>query len=252
MTEGLPLLAHAGPGSTWQAMLVVVALGLVVVVVLAILGRVVIDRLDDLVLPVAAVAIVSSLAPLGDEWLSDWIGWAFPVGVVMLVALVLAAVTPLELAPDGLLVYAAAGLAVAGAVVLHQPLTIAWHPPPELLPDRGDAQITIVEPEDGAVVAAGETPVVVRVDGGSIRGERVPFEDLGADPEEAGALDVTVDGERVEVGLEQTCTGEEPCTEVSFPVDLPEGEVRLRVEFTRGDGMPFAPTNTTGVDLTVE
>jgi hypothetical protein len=251
--EGMaPVLAHAGPGSTWQAMLVVVSLGLVVVVVLAVLGRVVVDRLDDLVLPLAAVAIVSSLAPLADEWLSDWIGWAFPVGAVMLVALLLAATTPLELAPDGVLAYAAAGLAVAGAVVLHQPLTVAWHPPPELLPAQGDAQVAILAPSDGEALPAGATTVEVAVTGGSIGPGGLAFEDLPADAEEAGALDVTLDGDRVPVAIEQRCTRDEPCSRVSFPVELPAGEVRLRVEFTRGDGMPFAPANTDVAELTVE
>jgi hypothetical protein len=247
-----PVLAHAGPGSTWQAMLVVVSLGLAVVLLLTVLGRLEISRPDDLVLPLAAVAIVSSLAPLGDAWLSDWIGWAFPIGVVMLVTLVLAAVTPLDLAPDGLLVYAAAGLAVAGALVLHQPLTIAWHPPPDLLPARGDAEVAIVAPEDGGVVPAGTTSVEVSVTDGSIGPGGLDFEDLPADFEEAGALDVAVDGERVPVELDQDCTREDPCSQVSFPVRLPRGEVRLRVEFNRGDGMPFAPTNSDTVELTVE
>jgi hypothetical protein len=248
----VPVLAHAGPGSTWQAMLVVVALGLTVVVVLAVLGRVVVDRLDDLVLPLAAVAIVSSLAPLGDEWLSDWIGWAFPVGVVMLLALLLTATTPLELAPHGVLAYAAAGLAVAGAVVLHQPLTIAWHPPPDLLPAQGDAEVAILAPSDGETLPAGTTTVEVAITGGSIGPGGLAFEDLPADFEEAGALDVTLDGDRVPVELEQTCTRDEPCSRVSFPVELPAGEARLRVEFTRGDGMPFAPANTDVTEVTVE
>jgi hypothetical protein len=247
-----PVLAHAGPGSTWQAMLVVVALGLTVVFLLTALGRVVIAHLDDLVLPLATVAIVSSLAPLADEWLSDWIGWAFPLGVVMLVALLLAATTPLELAPDGMLVYAAAGLAVAGAVVLHQPLSVAWHPPPDLLPEQGDAQVTIVAPEDGATVEAGILVVEVEVTGGSVGPGGLAFEDLPADPEEAGALDVTVDGNRVPVALEQECTRDEPCSRVSLPVELEPGPVRLRVELTRGDGMPFAPSNIDSVELDVQ
>ena len=246
------LLGHAGPGSTWQAMLVVVALGLTVVVALVVAGRVVVERPDDLVVPLAAVAIISSLAPLGDEWLSDWIGWAFPIGVVMLLALLLAALTPLQLAPDGALPYVAAGLAVAGAVVLYQPLTIAWHPPPDLLPERGDAEVRILSPEDGSTVPAGEVVVTVEVTSGSIGPGTVPLEELSLDPEQAGALDATVDGRRVDVALREPCTIDDPCQQASFPVELSPGQVRLRVEFTRGDGMPFAPANTDAVDLEVE
>ena len=249
----IEVLAHAGPGSTWQAMVSVVALGLVLVVALAALDRIELERPGDLVLPLAGVAILSSLAPLGDVWLSDWIGWAFPIGVVALVTLLLAALTPLRLATDGLLLYVAGGLAIAGAVALYQPLTIAWHPPADELPDPGGAAVTIVEPEDGQRLEAGELTVRAQVVDGSIGPDRVPFEDLPWDPTEQGVLEVTVAGERVEVELEQDCPEANPCREVSFPVELPEGdEVGLRVEFLRGDGMPFSPAVADRVEVDVD
>jgi hypothetical protein len=247
------LLAHAGAGSTWQAMVSVVALGLVVVVALAAAGRLELRAPGDLVLPLAAVAILSSLAPLGDRWLSDWIGWAFPLGVVALLGILLAAFTPLRLAADGVLLYVVIGLGVAGAIVLYRPLTIAWHPPADMLPDPGAATIAILEPEEDSPVPAGETTVEVTVDGGSIGPGGVPFEELSADHTEAGALGVEVAGERVPVDLDQACTQDDPCERVSFPVELPAGdEVALRVEFLRGDGMPFGPPVFDRVELLVE
>jgi hypothetical protein len=246
------LLAHAGPGSTWQAMVTVVALGLAVVVVLVALGRVELDAPGDLILPLAAVAILSSLAPLGDRWLSDWVGWAFPVGAVSLLVLLLAAFTPLGLAPDGVLLYAALGLAVAGAVVLYRPLTVAWHPPPDYLPEAGGTSIVILEPPDGAELGEGEVSVEVEVAAGSIGAGGIPFDDLPADQAEAGTLEVTVAGERVEVELDQECTRRAPCEQASFPVELPAGgEVAIRVEFLRGDGMPFSPAVSDRVELVV-
>lgn len=152
------VLAHAGSGTTWQAMVTAVALGLAVVVVLAVFDRVELAGPGDLILPLAAVAILSSLAPLGDRWLSDWIGWALPVGAVALAVLLLAALTPLDLSPRGMLTYVALGLAIVGAVVLYRPLTVALHPSPDHLPEAGDTRIGILEPEDGAEVEEGEPP----------------------------------------------------------------------------------------------
>jgi hypothetical protein len=223
-------------------MVTVVALGLALVVVLAAFDRLELQAPGDLVLPLAGVAILSSLAPLGDVWLSDWIGWAFPVGVVAFLSLLLAALTPLRLATDGVLLYVATGVAAVGALVLYQPLTLAWHPPPDYLPDPGSTEVAIVDPEEGDQLPAGETTVRVWVVDGTVGPGRVPFDDLPWDPAEQGVLEVTVAGERVEVDLDQECPEANPCSEVTFPVELPEGEdVGLQVEFLRGDGMPFSP-----------
>ncbi len=238
----MEVLAHAGPGSTWQAMVSAVAVGLVLVVVLVAAGRLELRQPGDLVLPLAGVAILSSLAPLGDVWLSDWVGWAFPVGVVALASLLLSAFTPLRLAADGALLYVAGGLAVVGALLLYRPLTLAWHPPPELLPDPGPTAVTILEPTDGAQVEAGDLGVEVAVEQGSIGPGRVLFDDLPWDPAEQGVLEVTVAGDRVEVEPGQDCPAVNPCREVSFTVEVPAGRgVGLQVEFRRGDGMPFSP-----------
>lgn len=247
------LLAHDGPGATWQALLVVLALGLTAVVVLALLGRVSVERPDDLVLPLASVAIASSLAPLGSAWLSDWIGWAFPLGVVMLVALLVAATTSLRLERRSPLPWTAFGIATVAAALLYQPLTMAWHPPPEFLPLADDVRIEIVEPVDGATVEGGEVPVTIVVEGGSFGGELVrDAETVGPDPEEGGVLAVAVDQAGVEVRPEQDCSRRNTCTEVTFPVELEAGERRVTVEFRRADGASFTPLVTDRVDLEVE
>lgn len=240
--EIIELLAHAGAGSTWQAMVTVVALGFVLVMLLVALGWLELDSPGDLVLPVAGVAILTSLAPIGDDWLSDWIGWAFPVGVVALVALVLAALTPLRLALDGVLLYAALGVAALAAVLLYQPLTVAWHPPADFLPDPGDTAIEILEPADGAELEPGEITIGVRVENGSIGPGQVTVEEVPSDPTEQGVLELTVGGERVEVDLAGQCPATDPCEQVEVEVGLPAGEeIGLQVELLRGDGMPFSP-----------
>lgn len=245
-------LAHAGPGSTWQAMVVVVSLGLALCVALATAGVLRMERPDDLVLPLAACAIAASLGTLADDWLSDWIGWAIPVGVAALAALLTAAFGPIELELRSPLPYATTALAAAGVWLFWQPLTMALHPPPELLPLSDDSEVTIVVPADGDTVPAGEVRVAVEVSGGSIGPGDVPLEELPADPEEAGGLTVTLGDRRLEVVYDQTCTVDDPCTEVTFPVEVDPGEQRLTVEFTRGDGIPLAPFVADRVTFTAE
>lgn len=245
-------LAHAGPGATWQALLVVIALGLVLVVAMTVADRLRVERLDDLVLPLASVAIASSLAPLGSAWLSDWVGWAFPVGVAMLVTLVLAATTSLTLHRRSLLPWGALGVAFAGALLLYQPLTIAWHPPPDLLPLADDVAIEVVSPSDGASVPAGETTIEVEVTGGSVASGFLDIEELGPDPEEGGVLIVSVDGDAVEPAYDQECTRRAACTTVAFPVELTPGPATVRVEFRRADGVSFTPLVTDRLELEVE
>jgi hypothetical protein len=244
-------LAHAGPGSTWQALVSAVALGLAVIALLAVAGRVRLTSFDDLVLPLAAVAILSSLAPLADYWLSDWIGWSLPLGVIVLMALVLAVGTPLELTPASPLTIGAVVVAAVAMALLSRPLTVALHPPPEFLPEATDASIEILVPEDGASIEAGTLQVSVAVTGGSIGPGGLEPDDLPPDPEEAGDLAVFLDDERVEVTYHETCTVVAPCTTVTFPLEVEAGERRLSVEFTRGDGTPLAPFVADGVTFEV-
>jgi hypothetical protein len=235
------LLAHAGPGSTWQSLVTAVALGLAVIAVLVVAGRIRLGSVDDLVLPLAAVAILSSLAPLADYWLSDWIGWTLPLGVVVLVSLLLALTTPLELTPTAPLTIGMVVAAAVSAAVLYAPLTRTLHPPADFLPSSSDAEVRILVPEEGSSIEAGTLEVSVAVVGGSIGPGGLDLEDLPADPEEAGDLTVLLDGDRVEVDYLEDCTVAVPCTTVTFPLEVEAGERQLTVEFTRGDGTPLAP-----------
>jgi hypothetical protein len=244
------LLAHAGPGSTWQAMVVVAGIVLTGFVVAAGIGRIDVERADDLVLPLATTAIVSSLGTVAAEVVSDGIGWALPLAVVSLLTLALAALTDLDVRFPSPLPMGAIALATVSAVVLYGPLTIALHPPPELLPLSDDAAIVIAEPSDGATIGERPVEVVVEVTGGSIGPGRVPLDELSDDPEEAGTLsvaleevrsDATTQRELVEAVYAETCTVAQPCDRVSFVVDPPPGTYELTVEFVRGDGVPLAP-----------
>lgn len=237
----VPLLAHAGPGSSWQAAVVVAAVALAVCVVLAAFGWLSLHEPGDLLLPFAGSAILASLGPLGQTWLSDAVGWAIPLGAVAALALLLAGLTPLDLSLASPLTLGSVALAVVGIVMLNQPLTVALHPPAEMLPLRDDSEVAILAPEDGQTIDAGEVTVTVEVTGGSIGPVSSDLDELTPDPEEAGSLAVYVDGDRMDVAWDG-CTVADPCSRVDVEVPLSEGERTLAVEFVRGDGTPLAPT----------
>jgi hypothetical protein len=244
-------LAHAGPGSTWQAAVVVASVALALCVALAATGRLLVREPGDLLVPLAGSAILASLGPLGHTWLSDAVGWAIPLGVVALLVLLLGALTPLEVAPASPLVLGAVALAAVTMVMLYRPLTIALHPPPDMLPLRDDSEVRIVTPDDGTTVGTGDLPVTVEVTGGSIGPVTSDLEDLTLDPEEAGSLAVFVDGDRVPVEWDG-CTVSDPCRSVDITVPVAAGERRITVEFVRGDGTPFAPTVVDRITVTAE
>ncbi|MEX0835404.1 MAG: hypothetical protein WD010_04890 [Nitriliruptor sp.] len=250
MTGSTLILAHAGEGATWQALLVVLSVGLVVEAVLAVLGRVRLDQADDLVLPLAGVAIVSSLAPLASEFLSDWVGWAFPAGVVALLAILAAALTPFDLSPRSPFTYGVAAIAIIAAVALHQPITLAWHPPPDFLPIADDIEVAITAPADSGDVPAGELTVTLTITGGSVQSELLAPDQVPTDPEEAGQLAVAIDGQVLTPEFVEDCTVDAPCTEVTFPVEVEPGERVIAVEYRRGDGVPMTPLVTDRVEFT--
>ncbi|MEX2487562.1 MAG: hypothetical protein WD377_08095 [Nitriliruptoraceae bacterium] len=245
------LLAHAGAGSTWQAAVVVAALVLTVAVVLATFGVLEIDGPADLPTPIAVAVAAGAAGVLGNTWLSDGIGWALPLGVIALFALLATAFTPLTLTPFAPLAMGVLALAIVAPVLLYQPLTIAMHPPDDVLPLSDDSEVTIVEPADGARVTAGRVVLTVRVDGGSVGPGVVEPDALGSDPEEAGSLLVTVDGMPTDV-VWNGCSVAAPCDEITFPITLDPGEHRITIEFTRGDGTPLAPYVLDEVTVTAQ
>lgn len=246
-------LAHAGEGATWQSLVTAIAIGFAVVFVLAVAGKVPLASWGDLVLPLAAVAILSSLAPIASATLSDWAGYAVPAGVVLLLALLVAAGTDLELGWTAPLALAAAVLAVLAAVVLGNDLNRAWHPPAPTLPLSDDAELTIAEPAAEATVPAGE-PVTLRIElSGATVGPPETDGDVSDDPEELGRVRLFVDGIEAGVAPQETCTVEDPCTSLTYVLeDLEPGAHSIIAEFVRADGVPLAPSVFDRITITVE
>ncbi len=235
------VLAHAGPGSTWQAFVVVAGIVLAVAAVGAAVGRWSCARPSDLVVPVAAATAAGAIGVLGHAWISDVIGWGLPLAVVAAATLLLAVFTPLELRGPTPLALGAAALAAVAGIGLYQPLTIALHPPPDLLPLAGNATVRIVEPTDGALIRPGTLTIEVAVDGAGIGPPFTPLDEVGDDPTRAASLGIYVDGDRVPVEWDG-CSVADPCSTLQLQVKLNEpGPRRLAVELTRGDGTPFAP-----------
>lgn len=251
MTWQLVPLAHAGEGATWQALLTTLAIGLGIVFLLVLAGRIRLHTPGDLVLPLAAVAILSSLAPAASATLSDWVGWAAPAGTVVLAALVLAAGTDLELGWTTPLAIATVVLAVAGSLVLGDDLNRAWHPKDPEIPLSDDATLTIAEPENGATVD-GDVTVRLELEGGSVGPRDLDPGDLPDDPEELGRIRLFVDGMEVDVAPEETCTVEDPCRSLTYVLELDPGTHSIIAELVRGDGFPLSPTVFDRVSITVD
>lgn len=246
-------LAHAGEGATWQALLTTVAIGLGIVFLLAVADRIRIGTMGDLVLPLAAVAILSSLAPAASATLSDWAGYAVPAGAVLLLALILAGATDLDLGWTSPLAIGAVVLAVAASLLLGSDLSRAWHPPADTLPRSDDAALTIVEPEDGATLTGEELVVRVELSGGTIGPSDLASEEQPDDPEELGRVRLFIDGMEVTSAPEEECTVEQPCTSVTYRLDaLEPGAHSVIAEFVRGDGVPLAPSVFDRIGITTE
>lgn len=122
------LLAHAGAGATWQALLTVVSAGILVLFVAALIGKLQLEELADLTLPIASVAVVASLAPVAGDAISDAAPWAVPAGVVLLVALAVAAGSSRRLTFRSPLAIGAVVLAVVASLALAPSLVDAWYP----------------------------------------------------------------------------------------------------------------------------
>lgn len=133
------LLAHAGEGATWQALLTVIAVGMLVLFVLALVGKLRLETPGDLTLPIAAVAVVASLAPVAGDPVSDAAPWAVPAGVVLLVSLIVAATTSRALTVRSPLAIATVVLALVASLALAPLLVDAWYPDDPALALAGPA-----------------------------------------------------------------------------------------------------------------
>ncbi len=240
------MLAHAGAGATWQAMLVLLSVGAIVVLGLAVAGVVTVDEPGDLVLPLAGSAVLASLSGATSSLLSDWVGWAFPLGLAALAALVLATTTSWTLSPRSPLVIGAVVVGLVAAVTLHTRIEDSWHPTGTGVGAAWtDAELTLVSPTDGDAVAIGEVDVVVAVTGGSIGpgGGADAAQAGGGDPEEFGMVRVFVDG-RLATGPDDDPVAPREdcargCAEATYPVELERGQHVLSLEFLSADGQSF-------------
>jgi hypothetical protein len=122
------VLAHAGEGASWQALLTVISAGLLIVFVLAGIGRLRLQGPGDLTVPIASVAVLGSLAPIGGDPVSDAAPWAVPGGVVLLASLIVAATTSRELTPRSPLAIGTVVLAIVASLALAPILVDAWYP----------------------------------------------------------------------------------------------------------------------------
>ena len=237
------VLAHAGAGATWQALLVLCAFGLVGIFIGVVAGRIRLDEPGDLVLPFAATAVLASLSGATNSVLSDWVGWWAPIGGVALVAILLATFTPLELTPRSPLTIGSVVVALVAAFLLHGTLEDAWHPPDGGL-ERDDVTIQIVEPSDGYTVPIGPTTLTVQVEGGTIGPG--PTTTRPDDPEELGVVHVFVDGIMVTnddgrpLRQNEDCT--DGCTEATWDIELERGPHVVSVEFLTASVESFATT----------
>ncbi len=235
------VLAHAGAGATWQAMVVLCSFGLVAVFLGVVFGRIRIEDPGDLVLPVAATAVLASLSGAVNAVLSDWVGWVAPIGACALVGILVHAFTPLELTRRSPLTWGLVALAVVSSFLLHTPIEDAWHPPATGI-QRDDLEISIITPADGTDVPIGPTVVTVEVVGGTIGPG--PTAQRPDDPEELGVVQVFVDGILVTdadgraVAPNESC--DDGCTTATFDADLERGSHVVSVEFLAANMESFA------------
>ncbi len=249
MTLTALVLAHAGPGSTWQAMVVVAGVVLTGTVVAAGLGWLEVRRPGDLVAPLAVTAVLASLGVLRHDVLSDGIGWGLPLAVVALGTLLLGGLAGVDLRLPAPVPMGALALLAVSAWLLSPTLTIALHPPPEILPRSDDAELAVLEPHEGAELAAGVISLRVAVTGGSIGPGGAALSALPEDPEEAGELTVALQELRDDGAAPQRrldievvgCTIAAPCREATVQIAVPPGTWQVTVDLNRGDGTPLAP-----------
>jgi hypothetical protein len=237
----IPVLAHAGAGASWQALVVAIGFLVAGLFLLVVLKVVKVREPSDLVLPLAGVVIVSSLATTASDSLSDQIGWVLPIGIIALGGLLWASLKPQEFTVTSRFTLILVGLAAVAGVALQGPLTNALHPAlvefdVTTLPQVDDVKISIITPQDDATVG---TPfeLVIEVTGGTIGGELLA--NIPVDPETFGNVRV-LDGAKVlDVTPAESCSSDAPCTRLTYQIELTAGKHQLLVEFLTAKGTTF-------------
>ncbi len=257
MTSLTPLLAHAlSPDNPWIGPMTMAAAVLLVTFVLVVLDRVEIDAPGDLLLPTAAAVLVAGLAgSVGGDVVLDQGRWAVPAGIVVLVALLLAAFRDVEYTPTSRSTFAVLGLAVVAAAALFQPLDSAWFPEeddvPLPIPDDATVAAEVLEP----LAADGTVLVLVTLEGATfgdnVGGERPDDPETGLSPRfQVGPI-------YLQPPIPAECASAPDCTEAAFELTLPSGFVddppeTLVVEMLTADRLPFAPPVQARFELPVD
>lgn len=256
MASLTPLLAHAlSPENPWIGPMTVASVVLLVTFALVLAGRVEITAPGDLLLPLAAAALLAGLAGSAGDLVLDQGRWAVPAGVVVLVALLLAAFREVDYSLSSRSTLVVVVAAIVAAAALFVPLDRTWFPQEE-----GDEPLPV--PEDAAVTAEVLEPltadgrVVVRVAlEGATFSDNVTTERPG-DAETLLRPRVQVGPVYLQPPIPDACAAAQPCTEADFELTLPEGFVSdppetLVIELLTADLLPFAPPVQTRIDLPV-
>lgn len=243
-------VASSGP-QTWEAMVVIATIGLVMMCGLLLVGWLTLNSASDLVVPAAATLVVTGIAAGSlRTTVGDWFPWAAPVGAVLLVGLVVAATTRLELS-SWVLGGPIAVAAVAAALIIGPVLRSEPAQPAFTLAASDDASLAFVGMEDGAELVAGRHVVTVGVTGGSIGPAVVPVDAQPDDPEELGHVRLYVGAELVPTVNDRGCTVDNPCRSVTFEVSLDPGAHLLVAEFLSANGLPLSPSVTASLQVVV-
>lgn len=239
-------LAHAGPGAAWQAVVTGIFLGVGVVFLLVVVGRIEVTSLADLITPLAIALVAGSLATPLQDTLSDWVGYALLAGGLILGVLIISSAGRLRLRRDWSNATTVAALAAIPAILWGGAVNDAVHPQELVkvrLPAAEDGALEMVSPAPGATVAAGPTEFTFEVIGGSIGpplGSQ-PIPEPDSDPQDLGHVRLFIDNLPVTDSNEDRCRVDAPCTEVTFVADLTPGSHRVTAEFVAYDGAQFAP-----------
>ena len=228
----------------WIPLMTVAGIALLVVFVLAAVGRLRLEEPGDLLLPLASVVLLAGLSGslAQADWLLDQGPWIVPAGIVVLVAIVVVAFSSsIEFAgPTSRTTLVVLGVAAVAAVGAFGPLDQAWFgETDQFAVERGPAEVTmtVVEPPD----AEGRFVVEVTVDGGTI-GDGTMATSTPDDPLSDMFVRFYVNSASRFPAVPDDCAAADDCTTARFelfhPADTPLE--RVRVEFLTANQLPFA------------